>query len=124
MKIMKWKPIALTAIHGGFSLFLLAVSHLMPLGGVGGGIGYCTALLAFMINLPGIHTLKQFYTTSPSDGPLSMLIGSIGMIAITDIYLFLFLSLAFYGIGKLMKSANNRVEDTGDPLRGSSSPHT
>ena len=102
---MKWTPITLTAIHGGFSFFFLAVSHLMPMGGAGGGIGSLITLLAFIINLPGILTLKQFYTSSPNDGPLSRLIGLIGMIAITDIYLFLFLILAFFGVGKLMKSA-------------------
>lgn len=83
----------LTAIHGASSFVLFGISHGMPLGGIGGGVGYMTALAAFIINLPGVLTIRQFYTSSPDDGPLTIWVGSIGMILITDIYLFLFLTI-------------------------------
>lgn len=108
MKIMKRIPTILTAIHGGFSLLLLGISHSMPLG----GIGYFAALTAFIINLPGILTIRQFYTSSSNDGLLSVWVGSFGMILITDIYLFLFLTIICLIIGRMKNSANNRVETT------------
>jgi hypothetical protein len=118
MKILKWVPVALAAVHGGFSVTLLGISHLMPMGGLGGGIGHITALLAFVLNLPGVLTLKPFYTSSPSDGPFSVFLGSLGMIVITDIYVLLLLTVLCFGIAKAMKWANQSVEATADPQSG------
>jgi len=60
-------PTMLTAIHAAISLLLFGTSHAMPPGGIGGGIGYITALAAFIINLPGVLTIRQF-TAIPQDG--------------------------------------------------------
>ena len=100
----------LTAIHGAISLLLFGTSHAMPPGGIGGGIGYITALAAFIINLPGVLTIRQFYTSSPDHGPLTIWVGSIGMILITDIYLFLSLTIVCIIIARIKNSANHAAE--------------
>jgi len=114
---MKHIPIILTTIHGGFSLLLIGISSAMPLGGTGGGIGYITALAAFVINLPGVLTIKQFFTSSPKHRSLSTWVVSAGMILITDIYLFLFLTFIFWMIGRTRNLAKKRVRATVLPQR-------
>jgi len=82
----------------------------MAPGGIGGGIGYVTALAAFIINLPGILTIRQFYTSSPDHGPLTIWVVSIGMILITDIYLFLFLATICIIIARMKNTTNHAAK--------------
>ena len=110
MKIMKRIPIIIAVIHGGFSLSLFGISLSMPSVGIGGGIGYATAFAAFIINLPGVLTIRQFYTSSPTHTHLVVWTTSIGMILITDIYLFLFLMIIGWMIDRRRNFQSARGE--------------
>ena len=114
MNIMKWIPVTMTALHGSISLLLLAISYLLPNNGGGSGIGLITAFGAITINIPGILTIEQLYRIIAGTAPPALWPDILGMVLITDIYIYAVLSLVVLVINKYInrRTIGSRVPST------------
>ena len=111
---MKWIPVTITALHGSISLLLLTISYLLPDNGAGSGIGFITALGAFAINFPGIFTIERIYMSSTGVAPPALWPVFLGIVLVTDIYIYAALSLVVLGIKKILnrRTSGSRVPST------------
>lgn len=66
----------LSLLYPVVTLAFAGFSAVLPMGGTFGALGYVLALLAFILNLPGVLVVQRFYhsTASPTTGAYSFLL--------------------------------------------------
>ena len=80
-------------IHLAGSAVLYATSHLAPNGGPAGVISYASALLLFLINLPGVILMRSIVTYNVNHGRIDELKVIAGMALATSGLMFIVLWL-------------------------------